>query len=90
MEKTHKRRHYADHNMANKVLSIVQSIAILLTGLLVFEFGYSSGHPDGDDFGITEGIFSDDPSEWWNTIVFWGYCFIVVGLLQLVKSLQSD
>ncbi|OLS28171.1 MAG: hypothetical protein HeimC2_08260 [Candidatus Heimdallarchaeota archaeon LC_2] len=49
--------------MANKLLSIIQSIAILLTGVLVFEFGYSGSHPNGDDFGITEAIFSDSPTE---------------------------
>lgn len=76
--------------MANKLLSIIQSIAILLTGVLVFELGYSGSHPNGDDFGITEAIFSDSPTEWWNAIVFWGYSFILVGLLQLIKSLSSD
>ncbi|MHA2031332.1 MAG: hypothetical protein ACW99A_09650 [Candidatus Kariarchaeaceae archaeon] len=76
--------------MASKILTVVQAVFILLTGLLVFEFGYSFYHSDGDDFGITEAIFSDDPSEWWNTIVFWGYSFLVVGVVQLVKALSSD
>ncbi len=73
----------------SKAFSIVQGIVILLNGLSIFDYGYALNHDEGKDIGFNEALF-DDPSEWWNIFSFWGYCFLIVGLMQLLKALSSD
>ncbi|MCE7735640.1 MAG: hypothetical protein GPJ54_12225 [Candidatus Heimdallarchaeota archaeon] len=72
-----------------KTLSILQSLVIFLCGLSVFDFGYGVANLD-DGIGFNKFLFDNSDSDFWNGIVFWGYCIIVVGILQLVKSLSSD
>ena len=62
-----------------KVISIIQSLFILICGVSVF---------DATDFiGMNLAFFGSSTSDWWNIFAFWAYCFVVVGLLQLVKGI---
>ena len=69
-------------------LSLTQAIVIIICGASVLDYGMDIyGDPD-EEFGINEAIFGeDDQSAFWNPTSFWGYCFIVVGILQMVKAL---
>ncbi|MHA2090806.1 MAG: hypothetical protein ACW98K_08095 [Candidatus Kariarchaeaceae archaeon] len=73
----------------SKAFSIVQGIVIILNGISIFDNGYAANGDDPDGIGFNKALF-DDPSEWWNIFSFWGYCFLVVGLMQLLKALSSD
>lgn len=62
-----------------KVISIIQSLFILICGISIF---------DAADFiGMNAAFFGSGVSDWWNPFAFWAYCFVVVGLLQLVKGI---
>jgi hypothetical membrane protein len=69
----------------------LQGIAILLTAISVFDFGYSTYVENGIWFNYV--LFeSRDPSfiqksTFWDIFQFWGYCFFVVGSTQIAKSL---
>ena len=76
-------------NNMSKAFSIVQGIVILLNGISIFDYGYESNSDDLEGIGFNEALF-DDPTEWWNIFSFWGYCFLIVGLMQLLKALSSD
>ena len=62
-----------------KVISIIQSLFILICGISVFDFN--------DYIGMNAAFFGAGASDWWNVFAFWAYCFVVVGLLQLVKGI---
>ena len=77
--------------MAYKVLTVLQSIFILICGISVLDLAV--------DFGFNNALFGADnalgltsTSGWWNIFAFWGYCFLLVGLFQLIKGLthKSD
>ncbi|MCK4895763.1 MAG: hypothetical protein KAS47_03085 [Candidatus Heimdallarchaeota archaeon] len=51
---------------------------ILICGISVFDIN--------DYIGMNLAFFGSG-SDWWNVFAFWAYCFVVVGLLQLVKGI---
>ncbi|MCG3217988.1 MAG: hypothetical protein KAR35_03225 [Candidatus Heimdallarchaeota archaeon] len=77
--------------MSYKLLSFIQSIFILVCGISVLDYGLAIYDIlDPKDFGFNEMLFDDSSSEWWSMIVFWGYCFLVVGVLQFLKALSAE
>ena len=76
--------------MSYKLLSFIQSIFIILCGVSVLDYGLAPLSTYGSDFGFNEMLFKESDSEWWSVIVFWGYCFLVVGVLQLLKALSAE
>jgi hypothetical protein len=63
-----------------RIISIIQSLFILICGISVFD-------AFNDIIGINVAFFGSSGSDWWNVFAFWAYCFVVVGLLQLVKGI---
>ncbi len=62
-----------------RIISIIQSLFIIITGISVFDFF-------NDVIGMNNAFFGVG-SDWWNPFAFWAYCFVIVGLLQLVKGI---
>ena len=80
---------------AYKTLSIAQFLFILLCGISVLDFGIGWSQIDEEepsDLGFNELIFGDEGSDdkFWGVIQFWGYCMIIVAILQLLKALSVD
>ena len=82
-----------------KTLSIVQFFFILLCGISVLDFGVELNQdisangqdPEGSTgLGFNELIFGDNNADFWGAIQFWGYCMIIVAILQLLKALSVD
>ncbi len=75
-------------------LSMIQGVAILLTAISVFDFGYANYVDRGIWFNFV--LFeTQDPTflsknTFWDIFQFWGYCFIVVAISQILKSLPKD
>lgn len=84
--------------MGYKGLSFVQTIFIFLASISVFDYGFglaeaALGH--GDD-GIlinkflftTQGLIGDllQDLTLWGMMQFWGYCFFIVAICQLIKT----
>jgi hypothetical protein len=85
-----------------KSLTLLQGIFILLCGISVLDFGLSFtnfdfsslGTPSGLGFNelffsSTNGIIQGTPlanNDWWNYFDFWGYMFILVALIQIIKA----
>ena len=40
--------------------------------------------------GFNELLFEEAEGHFWGTIQFWGYCMIIVSILQLLKALSVD
>lgn len=62
-----------------RVISIIQSLFILICGISVFDYSNQL-------IGMNDAFFGSG-TDWWSTIAFWAYCFVVVGILQLVKGI---
>ncbi|MHA1910267.1 MAG: hypothetical protein ACTSYA_01110 [Candidatus Kariarchaeaceae archaeon] len=73
--------------MSYKLLSFIQSIFITICGVSVLDWGLAF---ETEDFGFNEMLFDNSDSVWWSIYVFWGYCFIVVGILQFLKALSAE
>jgi len=75
---------------AYQSLSIGQFLFILLCGISVLDFGIGISDED-DALGFNEllGIEAFDGS-FWGTFQFWGYCMIIVAILQLLKALSVE
>jgi hypothetical protein len=67
----------------------VQGLIILIVSIIVLDFGVSLAGLD-DGLGIIEAIFGDSDSEWWSSISFIGYGFILVGIFQIVRGFAED
>ncbi|MFW9915444.1 MAG: hypothetical protein ACFFGZ_07505 [Candidatus Thorarchaeota archaeon] len=80
------------------LLTAIQALLIITCGISVLDAGVDSS--DGDDkdglsfnnllFDEEEGLpnsvdFLMD-NDFWNATAFWGYLFLAVGLIQIVKS----
>ena len=61
-----------------RVISLIQSLLILLCGISVFDMT--------DVIGMNTAFFGAGMSDFWNIFAFWAYCAAVVGILQLVKA----
>ena len=72
--------------MSYKLFSLIQSIIFIVLGIVLLD---NSLLLSGDDFGIYEMLF-DSPDTWWSLSVFQAYCFIAIGILQLVKAISSE
>ena len=88
--------------MGYKGLSLIQTVFITLASISVFDYGFSTaeaamGH--GDDGilfnqimfatdGLIGNIFQD--LTLWGMIQFWGYCFLIVAICQLIKSMTVN
>ena len=82
---------------AYKTLSIAQFLFIFLSGISVLDFGigWSQIDFDGDgeepfELGFNKLFFEDADGQFWGVIQFWGYCMIIVAILQLLKALSVD
>lgn len=81
---------------AYKILSIAQFLFILLCGISVLDFGISWSQLGLDEeeepfiLGFNELLFEEAEGHFWGTIQFWGYCMIIVSILQLLKALSVD
>ena len=77
-------------------LSIAQFFLILICGISVLDFGvdFSTAFDDDEDeggLGFNELIFGDDGGgKYWGVIQFWGYCMILVAIIQLLKALTAE
>ena len=86
--------------MSYKVLSLIQTIFITLASISVFDFGFSlaQGNAGEGTDGIffnnimfeTGGLIADILQDFtlWGEIQFWGYCFFIVAICQLIKSFK--
>ena len=78
---------------AYRSLSIVQFFFILFCGISVLDFGVSLSQMDEDDangLGFNELFFDNAGGSFWGTFQFWGYCMIIVAILQLLKALTVE
>ena len=72
-----------------KTISIVQSILIFIAAWSLIDVGYASYHlTNKTSLFLNNALFSS-PSDLWNDIAFWGYLAIIVGILEIIKSLTS-
>ena len=78
---------------AYRSLSIGQFFFILFCGISVLDFGVSlsqMGEDDANGLGFNELFFDDAEGPFWGTVQFWGYCMIIVAILQLLKALSVE
>ena len=78
---------------AYKTLSIAQFFFILLCGISVLDFGVNLSQTDDEDangLGFNELVFDGAEGAFWGMFQFWGYCMIIVAILQLLKALSVD
>jgi hypothetical protein len=82
---------------AYQSLSIGQFLFILLCGISVLDFGISWSQLSFDEeeeepfiLGFNELLFDEAEGYFWGTIQFWGYCMIIVAILQLLKALSVE
>ena len=82
---------------AYKTLSIGQFLFILLCGISVLDFGIGWSQIDFDDegeepfeLGFNKLFFDEAEGYFWGLFQFWGYCMIIVAILQLLKALSID
>ena len=76
--------------MNYKIYSLVQSLIIFICGLSVVEYGTNFFNLTGDGLSLINSWIFDNGGTFWNEIVFWGYCFIIVAIVQLLKSFTKD
>ena len=71
-----------------QTLSRLQFFFILICGISVLDFGVAMSQMDEDDggLGFNEIAFGDADSDFWGVIQFWGYCMIIVAILQWKKA----
>jgi len=71
-----------------QMLSRWQCFFILICGISVLDFGAEMSQMDEDDAGLgfNELVFEDADGEYWGLIQFWGYCMIIVAILQWKKA----
>jgi len=76
---------------AYQSLSIAQFLFILLCGISVLDYGVLIGDEE-DGLGFNELIFGDldFDNKFWGLLQFWGYCMIIVAILQLMKAFSVD
>ena len=89
---------------AYQSLSIVQFFFILICGISVLDYGVDVFDESGEDgLGFNHNLFKltcdeddEDPEDfdceniYWNFMQFWGYCMIIVAILQLLKALSVE
>jgi len=78
---------------AYQSLSIVQFFFILICGISVLDFGVGLSQineEDADGLGFNELVEDLLDGDFWGIIQFWGYCMIIVAILQLLKALSVD
>ena len=76
---------------AYQSLSIVQFFFILICGISVLDFGVGlsqMNEEDADGLGFNELVEDLLDGDFWGSIQFWGYCMIIVAILQLLKALS--
>ena len=75
------------------VLSIAQFFFIFICGFSVLDYGVmlsELGEDDNTGLGFNDLLFGDSESGFWNSFAFWGYCMMIVAILQLVKAFTVD
>ena len=75
---------------AYQSLSIGQFFFILFCGFSVLDFGISmdqAGEDDANGLGFNKLIFDSAEGPFWGMFQFWGYCMIIVAILQLLKAI---
>ena len=45
---------------------------------------------DANGLGFNELVFDGAEGAFWGMFQFWGYCMIIVAILQLLKALSVD
>ena len=74
-----------------KVINIVQSILILITGISVFDSGANFPKPYGLLMNyILFDFIKLNNFPLWGLFQFWGYNFIIVAIIQLLKTKKLD
>ena len=85
-------------------LSIIQFFFILICGISVLDFGIDmNDEPEENGLGFNDFLFGltcdehdEDPeaydceNSYWNFLQFWGYCMMIVAILQLLKALSVE
>jgi hypothetical protein len=81
--------------MSYKVFSLIQVIFIFFVAFSMLDYGYmaTAGEPDGllfnkIMFDTTDGIIGEllKDIDFWGMFQFWGYCFLIVAICQLIKA----
>ena len=72
-----------------KTLSLVQSVILFITAWSIIDYGYTLSHLGTKQNLIINNALFCSPSDVWNTIVFWGYMAFIVGILEVIKALNS-
>ena len=83
---------------AYRSLSIAQFFFIFFCGISVLDFGVQFGLSERDEddasyvasLGFNELLFDDANGSFWGLFQFWGYCMIIVAILQLLKALSVE
>jgi len=85
--------------MGYKGLSLIQTVFITLAGISVFDYGFATAEgPTSDGIMFNQILFAADglvgeilaDLTLWGMIQFWGYCFIIVAMCQLIKSITVN
>lgn len=78
-----------------RVLSLIQTCAIFISALSVFDLGYSGTVERGIWFNhvlfhleALPEVVKDSP--FWGEFQFWGYCFAIVAICQILKIIPVE
>ncbi|MFQ5980863.1 MAG: hypothetical protein ACE5OZ_22220 [Candidatus Heimdallarchaeota archaeon] len=78
-----------------RVLSLIQTVAIFISALSVFDMGYSGTVERGIWFNHVLFHLNELPefakeSPFWGEFQFWGYCFAIVAICQILKAFPLE
>ncbi len=83
------------HQKKYLILSSIQTFFILITAISVFDLGYSGHVSKGLYFNHVLFHLEELPklitdSPFWGEFQFWGYCFFIVAVCQIMKALPIE
>ena len=70
-----------------QTLSIIQFFFILICGISVLDFGVEL---NDNGLGFNDLVEDLLDGAFWGLFQFWGYCMIIVAILQLLKALSVE
>ncbi len=63
----------------------------MICGISVLDFAFEFYSTiDPEEFGFNDALFENSETATWAPISMWAYCFLIVGVLQLLKALSAD
>ncbi len=88
-------------NLSYKELSLIQAGCIILTAISVFDMGFANHDKPfkttdkGLWFNHTLFHLEELPSfitesAFWGEFQFWGYCFLIVAICQVLKAMTHE